>query len=161
MKKYINIITLSIALVFTFSISTFAKSDVNHASKAITTTEKLAKQLNSVNPKMSQQVSGKLNLLKTKCGKSQEDWSPACLAAVYGLILDLTNDATCQTIIKDCWAVIKNCWSDLFGDAPNRDRQTLKNTQANFTDFNKNLKKSNVKTKVVRTQFLTTSAATS
>jgi hypothetical protein len=156
MKKYINIVTLSIALVFAFSISTFAKNDVNQANKALNVTEKLVTQVTANNPMMAKQFSSRLNQLKAKCNEG--DSMNECAAAIAALLKDLVFRADCITIIADAWAVIEKCFA-FFAQHPNKSKTVLNNAQANLRNTDKNLGKYDSKIKFG--QSLVVSSATS
>ena len=145
MKKYINIVTLSIALVFAFSISTFAKNDVTQASKALNITEKLVTQVTANNPMMAKQFSSRLNQLKAKC--SEEDSMSQCAAAIAALLKDLIFRADCLTIIADAWAVIDKCLGAFFAEHHFKAKTVLNNAQANLRNTDKNLRKYDSKIK--------------
>jgi hypothetical protein len=159
MKKIINIVTLCLALVVTLSISTFAKSGVTQASKALDVTEKLVKKVNASNPTMAKQFSSQLNKLKVKC--SEEDSESACAIALKQLLTDLISGSPCDIVVSDCWDVIKKCFDRvLFAVSPNKAKSISDDIQANLRNTDNHLKKHNSKIKVINGQSLITSTVT-
>ena len=139
MKRLFKILPFCLALVFVFSFSAFAKNNLNQTSTVVNAQVNLVKELNIKNSNVPQKYSEKINLLKSKCGKSSSEWSKACIDAVIDLLIDVITGSDKKEVLKDLLSIMKNCGLMPLAEYPNKSKSVLNNTQANLIDTNKHL----------------------